>query len=92
MVWARSLHADISNGRSRRQCALGALLAGALAQGGLLTEAMDTISEGSSEYQFAINGLALIVAAVKFPAGILGGRAPRRSAARSTQPTEMVAS
>lgn len=49
-----------------------ALLAGALAAGGLLTVALDTISEGSSKYQFTVNGLLLIIVAVRFPAGVVG--------------------
>jgi ABC-type branched-subunit amino acid transport system permease subunit len=51
---------------------VAALLAGVLAAGGLLTIALDTISEGSSKYQFTVNGLLLIVVAVRFPAGIFG--------------------
>ncbi|MEM7140612.1 MAG: ABC transporter permease [Actinomycetota bacterium] len=70
---------------------LGALLAGALAQGGLFTQVMDTISEGSSEYQFAINGLALIIAAIKFPAGILGGRATRTTTPVEDAPVDETA-
>ena len=47
----------------------GALLAGAFAKGGLLTVAM---GQGSSEYQFALNGVALIVVAIVYPNGIMG--------------------
>jgi branched-chain amino acid transport system permease protein len=53
---------------------LGALLAGVLAAGGLLTVALDHLSDNASENQFAINGLLLIVAAVKYRSGILGLR------------------
>ncbi len=60
-----------------------ALLAGALSAGGLLTVLMDSLREGSSKYQFAINGLVLIVIAVRFPAGILGSVGRR---ARTTEP------
>jgi branched-chain amino acid transport system permease protein len=49
-----------------------ALLAGALAAGGLLTVTLDTISEGSSKYQFTVNGLLLMVVAVRYPAGVFG--------------------
>lgn len=51
---------------------VAALLAGFLSAGGLLTALLDSVSEGSSKYQFALNGLLLIVIAVRFPAGILG--------------------
>jgi ABC-type branched-subunit amino acid transport system permease subunit len=47
----------------------GALLAGVLAQGGLLSVALDS---ESSPYQFAINGVALIVVAIVYPSGITG--------------------
>lgn len=65
----------------------GALLAGVFAKGGLLTVAM---GQGSSQYQFAINGVALIVVAILYPDGItgavgaLGRRLTRRSAAPDT--------
>lgn len=49
-----------------------ALLAGALSAGGLLTLAMETINPGSSKYQFAMNGLLLMFAAVRYPAGMVG--------------------
>jgi ABC-type branched-subunit amino acid transport system permease subunit len=47
----------------------GALLAGVLVQGGLLSVALDS---ESSPYQFAINGVALIVVAIVYPSGITG--------------------
>jgi hypothetical protein len=47
----------------------GALLAGVFAKGGLLTVAM---GQGSSQYQFAVNGVALILVAVLYPDGITG--------------------
>ncbi len=50
----------------------GALLAGALASGGLLTVALDRSNDNASRYQLAIAGLALVVAAVVFPNGIVG--------------------
>lgn len=55
-----------------------ALLAGALATGGLLTVVLDTISEGSAKYQFAVNGLLLMVIAVRYPAGLVGTARRRR--------------
>jgi ABC-type branched-subunit amino acid transport system permease subunit len=47
----------------------GALIAGVLAQGGLLTVALDS---DSSQYQFAINGIALIAVAILYPDGVTG--------------------
>lgn len=61
---------------------LAALLAGALATGGLLTVALDQLSDSASEHQFAVNGLLLIVAAVRYRNGIFGLRA---RAGRSNQ-------
>lgn len=49
-----------------------ALLAGALATGGLLTVVLDAIDPDSSKYQFAVNGLLLMVVAVRYPAGMVG--------------------
>ncbi len=51
---------------------IGALVAGGLAEGGLLTALVDTVNDDASQYQFAVNGVLLIVAAVKFPQGIVG--------------------
>ncbi|MDH3708170.1 MAG: ABC transporter permease, partial [Acidimicrobiia bacterium] len=65
----------------------GAALAGVLATGGLLTVALERLSDDSSDYQFALNGLFLIVAAVVYPSGITGavrdavGRRRARAAA-----------
>lgn len=53
---------------------LGAVLAGVLASEGLLTVALDSISDSASSYQFAVSGILLIVAAIKFPEGIVGIR------------------
>lgn len=63
----------------------GALLAGAFAKGGLLTVAM---GQGSSKYQFAVNGVALIVVAVLYPDGITGavGALVRRLTGRRSTP------
>ncbi len=47
----------------------GALLAGAFAKGGILTVAM---GDESSRYQFALNGVALVVVAILYPNGITG--------------------
>jgi ABC-type branched-subunit amino acid transport system permease subunit len=65
-----------------------ALLAGALAAGGLLTVALDALSEGSSKYQFTVNGLLLIIVAVRFPAGIVGAAQAARSRARGASETK----
>ena len=51
---------------------VAALVAGALTEKGLLTVAMDQISDEASQYQFAVSGLFLIIAAIKFPSGVLG--------------------
>ena len=53
---------------------LGALLAGFLTTGGLLTVALGELSGEASDNQFAVNGLLLIVAAIRFRSGILGLR------------------
>lgn len=53
---------------------LGALLAGALAAGGLLTVALEEISPGSTDAQLAVNGILLVIVAIRFPSGILGAR------------------
>jgi ABC-type branched-subunit amino acid transport system permease subunit len=55
-----------------------ALLAGALATGGLLTVVLDEINPDSSKYQFAVNGLLLMVIAVRYPAGLVGTIGRRR--------------
>lgn len=47
----------------------GALVAGLLAKGGLVTALAD---QESSQYTFAINGVALIVVAILYPNGITG--------------------
>jgi ABC-type branched-subunit amino acid transport system permease subunit len=51
---------------------VAALVAGALTEKGLLTVGMDQLNDGASQYQFAVSGLFLIIAAVKFPSGIVG--------------------
>ena len=51
----------------------GALLAGALAQAGLFTTAMNAQTAGvAGDYVFAISGLSLIVTAILAPEGITG--------------------
>ena len=55
-----------------------ALVAGVLASGGLLTVVLDAINDGSSKYQFAVNGLLLMVVAVRFPAGLVGAARKRK--------------
>jgi ABC-type branched-subunit amino acid transport system permease subunit len=56
---------------------LGALLAGVFAAGGILTVALEEISPGSTDVQLAVNGILLVIVAIRFPGGILG--AVRRS-------------
>ena len=51
---------------------VAALVAGALTEKGLLTVTMDQLNDEASKYQFAVNGLVLIIAAIKFPSGIVG--------------------
>ncbi|MCB1003000.1 MAG: ABC transporter permease [Acidimicrobiales bacterium] len=69
----------------------GALLAGALTQGGLVTEL--TGGDATSQYQFALNGVVLIVVAIVYQDGLagafgrlwerlVGGRLSRSSPAR----------
>lgn len=53
---------------------LGALLAGGLAAGGLLTVALEEVSPGSTDSQLAVNGILLVIVAIRFPSGILGTR------------------
>lgn len=57
---------------------LGALVAGVLASGGVLTVAL---GDSASKYQFAVNGLLLVVAAIALPDGLVG----RRSAAERSR-------
>jgi branched-subunit amino acid ABC-type transport system permease component len=47
----------------------GALVAGAFAKGGLVTVAM---GQESSQYQFAVQGVALVLVAILYPNGITG--------------------
>lgn len=56
---------------------LGALLAGALAAGGLLTVALEEVSPGSTDAQLAVNGVLLVIVAIRFPSGVLGARRSR---------------
>ncbi len=50
----------------------GALIAGVLAAGGVLTTGLNQLSGEASEYQFAVSGLVLVFAAVRVPRGITG--------------------
>ncbi len=59
---------------------LGAIVAGVLASGGVLTA---TLGQSASRYQFAANGIMLVVAAIALPDGIAGRRS-KIGAARST--------
>jgi len=64
----------------------GALIAGVLSDGGVLSTAM---GGGSSQTQFAINGLLLIVVAIVYPDGISGAihaGVQRLRSARSPEP------
>ena len=56
---------------------LGALLAGVFAAGGLLTVGMEELSPGSTDVQMAVNGIMLIVVAIRFPSGVLGAQRRR---------------
>lgn len=49
-----------------------ALVAGAITEKGVLTVAMDQLNDEASQYQFAVSGLFLMIAAIKFPSGIVG--------------------
>lgn len=51
---------------------IAALVAGALTEKGLLTVGMDRLNDDASQYQFAVSGLFLMIAAIKFPSGIVG--------------------
>lgn len=53
---------------------LGAIAAGVLATGGVLSV---MLGEDASRYQFAINGLLLVVAAILLPDGLVGRRRKR---------------
>ena len=50
---------------------IAALVAGALTEKGLLTVGMDQLNDEASQYQFAVSGLFLIIAAIRFPSGIV---------------------
>ncbi|MEQ8841013.1 MAG: ABC transporter permease [Acidimicrobiales bacterium] len=62
-----------------------ALVAGALTEKGLLTVGMDRLDDDASQYQFAVSGLFLMIAAIRFPSGIVGAssRVARRARTRS---------
>ena len=51
---------------------VGAALAGALATGGVLSVALTQFSDGAGDYQVAVSGLFLVLAAVRAPTGIVG--------------------
>ena len=48
----------------------GALIAGVLASGGVLTQLQGGATGNASSYQFAVSGLALIVVVILYPDGI----------------------
>lgn len=56
---------------------IGAIVAGVLASGGILTALLDQFSDSASDYQFAVNGVLLIVAAIRFRSGIVGVKRSR---------------
>jgi ABC-type branched-subunit amino acid transport system permease subunit len=58
----------------------GALIAGALASGGVLTQLQGGATGNTSSYQFAVSGIALIVVVIVYPDGI--ANAVRRGFAR----------
>ncbi len=58
----------------------GAVVAGMITVGGLSTVLLNQFSDTASDYQFALNGLLLIFAAVLYPSGLTG--ATRELAAR----------
>lgn len=58
---------------------VAALVAGAITEGGLLTVALDQFNDDASSYQFALNGLLLMVAAIRFPSGITGAARSRHA-------------
>jgi ABC-type branched-subunit amino acid transport system permease subunit len=63
----------------------GALFAGALATGGIVTKLNGGVAGGASQYQFAISGLVLVVVAILYPDGVTGAarRARQRLAAQT---------
>ena len=69
---------------------VAAILAGILTAGGLLTVILDELSEGSSKYQFALNGLLLMVIAVRFPAGLIGSARRRRRGPTAATPSASI--
>ena len=50
----------------------GALLAGVIASGGLLTVLLGQLSDSGSANQMTFSGLLLLIAAIRLPSGILG--------------------
>jgi ABC-type branched-subunit amino acid transport system permease subunit len=69
----------------------GALIAGALASGGLLTQALGGNGSVGSEYQVAISGLLLIAVTILQPDGIAGTFAAVRARLRRAPATPEVA-
>ncbi len=51
----------------------GALMAGVLASGGVLTQLQGGNTGNASSYQFAVSGLLLVVVAVLYPDGVIAG-------------------
>lgn len=71
----------------------GALVAGLLATGGIVTKLNGGVAGGASQYQFAISGLLLVVVAILYPDGVTGAarRAKQRLVARVRQTTRSTA-
>ena len=51
----------------------GALIAGLLASGGVLTRLQGGATGDASSYQFAVSGIALVAVAILYPDGIANG-------------------
>jgi branched-chain amino acid transport system permease protein len=68
----------------------GALFAGLLIPGGILTSLLDQGGSGS-QYQLAISGLALILVAVLYPEGIGGAIRKITATRKAARPVEQLA-
>lgn len=62
----------------------GALVAGLLASGGILTQLQGGVSGNSSKFQFALSGVMLIAIAVLYPDGVVAGMRSLGSRVRTT--------
>jgi len=70
----------------------GALVAGALSIGGIVTAVLGTGGGRTAQYQFAVTGVALILSAIHNPQGLVGAlhswRQHRRARRRAPEPVE----